>query len=520
MTPQYTRFAYIVLGVSTVLAFLLRLRHIGNLELDVDTSCAIASAISIDHYPDKIWRLLNYSDSRPLSVLPVYLLQVLDIPVNYLSTELLGLLLWVVTAWVFYLSLRFFASARKAVLLTALLILYFGAITTAEFTPYNSEAFSITLLSICLYLFLRLTYTGYQSAKLVALLGLLLGSLIYAKFQNAPMGLLIAVFTYLGVWRVGKWPLFTVAGILPTLVINLIYLTRGKVREFWVNYLFNYAEYSYTTKFSPLSLPERFHPLHALNYLVRDYQSAILFGGLLLSIFLGGMYYLFSRKKTTEKYVIGFGFALILTSLYAILQSGNYFGHYKLYLIIPLLFFVGVLGSALPRKAGLVVSSIIVLTFILQTGVNLIRPIDHTPYQFLRSDLRVAEFIRENTVPGSGIVVWGWLPKFHYLTGQPCGYRNSITFQLFLKSNLLDDRVAHFLNDLEENRPGMILEDEGGHHSHLTAIYKPLDTFPLIGDYIARHYVKVGSEEGISFYKRKEFASLTENVAAARKIDP
>jgi len=490
------------------LTLLFRIPFLTDLEIDVDTSTWIASAISIDYYPDKLWKMLTFTDSRPLTVLPVYGMLYAGIPVNYISTELLGLVIWLLIAGINFFTLRYLIPEKAALILSGCGAVFIGSCNASDFTAYNSEFVSILMLSFSTLVAVRL-YTGKFSVYGILLSGIVLGAVIYAKFQNAPMGLVIAGFTILLLFQNKKFKMmiwFILMGFAPTLIILLIFTWKGAPDQFWINYLLNYLEYSFTTQFQSLTMAERFSPFRAMRFVLHYYQSRLFFGTLLMSLMVG-IYFLARSKKirvALQSPIFLFALLLLISSLYAVLQSGNAFGHYLLYLIIPLVLMLAVTAHLVRPPQISTLCLLLLSGTVCQISINLIFYHDRLPPATFRNDHQIVKVITDHSTHTDNMVIWGWIDRLHHLSGRACGYSMAHTHHLFLhQSRLLPYRMDSFLTDMATNRPAVFVEDTGGRYSPLPGIFRPLDEYPEIRQYINQHYHLLTSIEGINIYRRK-----------------
>ncbi len=485
---------------STIL--FLRILHLRDIEIEVDTSTWIAASISIDRSPDPLWKLFLFSDSRPLTVLPLYLLLQTGLPLNHITSELVAVLLSLGTIYVAYRAFCYWLPPTRAWLVVSCYALFTGSISSSTYAPYNSEVISIFLLTVCLYGYLNLHHQAYRSTVLLLATGLLLGSLLYAKFQNVPMGLVIAGFIAAGLIRLKKWQslsLFILAGILPTLLVNLLYFSKGDLSGFWFNYLLNYFEYSYTTQFQSLPLAQRFSPARVARFILDYPDSRFFFATGFAGAFIGGVWLLTVRRFPVRLLL---PVLLLATSLYAVLQSGNSFGHYLLYLFFPLLLFVGALITGLPPAKGKILLILILAAAGFQALYNVATPFRRPAPEDFPYDQQVVAQIRQHSGSTDNIVIWGWIDRFHYLSQRACGYRLAHTHQLFLNSQLLPYRIDLFLSDLKESRPALFLEDRTGQNSTLPQLFKPLDSYPQISQYLQENYTLLTIINDIAIYKR------------------
>jgi hypothetical protein len=240
------RGAALIIIAILLLLWVVRIPFLRDREYDIDTSTWLSAVIAINHYPDKLWTLLNYTDARPLTVFPLLAGSWAGMPVNYGSAEIIGLLLWTGTVLLLYQICKLFAGRSLSLVLTWSLALFLGTICHI-FAAYNSEHNSIFMVTAGVALFFLYVYRRWTSPVVASVTGLLLGSLVYAKFQNAPMGLLTGAFLLLAMAQRKDWRnmmALIVGCLFPTILVNVFYGMRG-------NWMFSGTTISGTTSIIP-----------------------------------------------------------------------------------------------------------------------------------------------------------------------------------------------------------------------------------------------------------------------------
>jgi len=524
--------ASLLLGV-----FLLRWSNMTPREPNIDTSTWLAGVISIDKSSDPIWTWLNYTDGRPLTVAPLLIAGALGFEATYPVAEGVGIICWLITLVILYNTLRWLSlSAMRALMVVLPLLTWLGTTAYHDHLAYNSEAVSVLMLtaglSAYVYAFHRrdVPATNRQLSFMFWLgLGIGLGLLVYAKFQNVPMGLVIAAFLAYELiikkaWKSLSW--LVVGGFMPTVVINVYFALRGELDTFWNNYFWYYFYYGYSEEFSKLPVWKRFSPWRAGSLMWQSYAIRFVFGNFhhllvnfivskrlqRLAVLVG---FLSTVKKVSfdrSNRLLLFAVTFLGVTFYAILQSGNPYTHYTLFLPMPLTFLIGVLLS---RPSTLQWGSLkngvygIILVSALGQGLfNLTNRQPLEPLGYDEIDQQVVKIIKENTKPTDHLVIWGYADRFYIYTGLPMGYRWPHTIGIYWPSTLHDIRVKDFLADMNQNQPvifvdlnGSLINTEGKtEHQH--------EYFPPIANFVKQHYqliaqVNDGSPKGARIYKRK-----------------
>lgn len=506
--------AALIAAMLTMLC-VFRFPYLREREYDIDTSTWLSAVIAINHYPDKLWTLLNYTDARPLTVFPLVAGSWAGMPVSYSSAEIIGLLLWMGTTWLLYLICKLFAGRNTSLIITWSLTAFLATICHI-FAAYNSEHVSILMVTAGVALFFLYVYRRWDNARVAAGTGVLLGSLVYAKFQNAPMGLLTGVFLLAVMagrrdWR-NMFALF--AGcLLPTVWVNIYYGMLGKLDVFWNNYFWNYYYYSFTTQFSSMPMAERFSPWRVVPFLFYATSSGIYL--LVLTAMAVVLPVLaFEKWKTEVKgqwILFLFSFMLLILSVYAVLQSGNNFEHYKLFLIVPLLIFNGLMISVSRPVVQKLAVAFLLLGSVLQTAVNLKyldQDVGYDPW--VDVDRKIVSHIVRHTSPEDRIVVWGWRDGLHVSAQRAMGYRDVHTFHFSMNSPLISAWTDDFLEDMEENKPKIFVEAMIRDYSERGHQFLPHDKVPVVREYVREHYRFVAELAGVRIFHRKEVPELSQ----------
>ncbi|GGM83464.1 hypothetical protein GCM10010967_14020 [Dyadobacter beijingensis] len=497
-----------------LMVWAVRLPFLREREHDIDTSTWLSAVIAINHYPDKLWTLLNYTDARPLTVFPLLAGSWVGMPVGYGSAEIIGLVLWTGTVLLLFQICKLVGGRSLGLVVTWSLAVFLATICHI-FAAYNSEHSSIFMVTAGVTLFFLYIYRRWTSRAVAVATGILLGSLIYAKFQNAPMGLLTGAFLLFSMAGRKDWAnagALLLGCLLPTLFVNVFYGLRGKVDVFWNNYFWNYFYYSFTTQFSSMPIAERFSPGRVIRFIFYATSSGIyVFTLSALAVALPVITFKKWRSGVGEQGIaLAFSFLLLLLSIYAVLQSGNNFEHYKLFLFVPLLIFNAFfLARSQPvvRKFAI---GFLLLGGVLQTAVNLRyldRDVAYDPRT--ETDRKVVGHIQKHSRASDPVVVWGWRDGLLVSSQRPMGYRDVHTFHFSMKSPLIPNWTEDFLEDMEENKPKIFVEAMIRNYSERGDLFLPHDKVPVVREYVRKHYRLVSELDGVKIFHRKEVPTIS-----------
>lgn len=492
-----------------VLTFVIRFFYMEEVESNIDTSTWLSGMHTVNHYSTWLWTLLNYTDSRPLTVLPLILVSKLGIQVGYIVSECIGLLFWLTTTFFLYKIFDLFLSKETNLILIWGFCLLIGTTFVSDYTAYNSEQLSVLMLTATTYAYLSYCYGKWNNHIGILTFGIVMGSLVYVKFQNVPMGIFItsALLIELLLQKCWKNVVFLIlGGFLPTILINLYYFSQGSLMMFWNNYFWNYFYYAYTTQFSDVPISGRFNLVRIFRFIYFYDDSKWYFIVMTVIVAVGIIANVIKRLPTSswQKKFFFFSFLYLVICLYAILQSGNSFGHYKLYLWVPVTLFTGIIISISPVIVQKYCLLFFLVTSTIIAGKNLLLKEKNLVATHSILDQKIIASIRRNSRSDESVVVWGWRDQLYVRAQRPMGYRDAHSFHFALKSRLIPYWTTDFLNDIQQNKPSVFVDvtkSEG--YSTFAKILSPHNNIPQIKNYITKYYALIETIEGVRVYKRK-----------------
>ena len=212
-------------------------------EINPDETLFIAAAEK--SFKDPVFfRAVDLVTSGPINVYPLMIPAVFGVSPDYVSSRLVALLLIFASIYVIYRSLALLAddaAARIAVLPAAGA---FAVLKYNDFLPYSSEHVSFLLLSLGLYVCVRIFVRPQAHAWELAGLGLLTAAAFLAKMQAVPLVGCVAAVAIAYVQGSGHggrcWrpSLLFVAGLTPLLLANAIgCASAGVWHDFWMEYI-------------------------------------------------------------------------------------------------------------------------------------------------------------------------------------------------------------------------------------------------------------------------------------------
>ena len=500
--------SYAVLSLLFGLIVVIRLIYLRNTETDVDTSTWLSSVITFKHSSSKLWTLLNYTDSRPLTVLPLIAGLFLGFQPDYPDSEIIGLILWILSTYFIFRICGLFMSFSMSLLVTWSMGIFLATIWSG-FAAYNSEHISVFPLTAALFGYVAYVFEKWDKAMISLAIGILLGSVVYAKFQNVPMGMIIGLFLMIEMAKRKNWKhfIFLLTGaFLPTILINTYYFSLDKLSVFWNNYFWNNYYYSYTNQFSNTAITERFSLYRMLSFIIHHSNSGyyILTLGCLIMIGLVFNYKSLLSKSAKKPGLILFAVLYLISSIYAVLQSGNDFEHYKLYLFVPLIFLTTLMMAISSVSVQKYMAVLLVIGSLSQTARNIEELSDMSDYSVNSTlDDKVSQSIQTHSRSSDRIVIWGWCDRLFVKSQRAMGFRDAHVFHFSLKSPLIPSWTKDFLFDMESNKPRLFIEAMIPVYSERGDIFLSHDRVPVIRAYIAQHYTLIDQVDGIKIFRRR-----------------
>lgn len=493
------------LGISFLLFVGIRLLYAPDRQQNIDTSTWIATALTVGKASDPLYTLLNYSDGRPLAVLPLAIAEWIGIPLDYRLTDLIGVLLWCLTLWLFGRILKSFLAEEIALAVVWLPMLLLSMVWN-DFASFNTEVTGNLWLILGLFWLLRISEKPVLG---IAGIGFWLGWLPFVKFQTVPMGIVLGLFAVWKLYRSRRFsalPGLIIGALLPVLLLTTYYAGHNDLDSFWGDYFSNYFVYSYTTEYSDLSPWERFSPVHIVRYLLHSYQFFLywigIFGAILVGLFLQIRRPVLATNDQKERF--WFGLIWLLASFYAVLQAGNNYTHYLLFLIFPSLFLLAVLCSTLEKPVAQKIVLACLGVVVAQASINSFfrKPLDVHPGEPLFQ--QISAEIQNRSQPDESLVLWGYVDRLHVYSRRPMGYRNSNAFWVYFPTSTQPFRIKEFLSDMEQNKPRLFVDVMTPRISMFAEEAYKFENYPVIRNYINRHYQLVKTIEDVRIFERRE----------------
>lgn len=498
-----------MLGLALISMCLIRWRFQLPYELDPDTSAWMSGAISTARSDTPLWTLFNDTDSRPLTVLPLALVELMGFRLTWPMTDGIGVALWTLSILFLFGSFRLYFSEKRSFWLVLPLILFHAGHVWPGFMSYNSEHVCILMLTVGTWGVLRLAQKPV-SVFSSFLLGCWLGLLPFAKLQAVPMGLGLAAFAAWILYQQKSWkPLIALGlgGFLPLIGVLSMYASRQEVDSFWNDYFWNYYYYSFTQVYSSAEVPSRFGWRPIAKAFLQIPATRFFWGSWSLVMLLGS--YFFFRKRHPAPFptaVLWLALSQLVLSIYAVLQAGNPFDHYRLFLVVPSVLGAGLIFQFVPKSWANLLGISLLVVILGEATKNWMTFAYPPTLPLSATDARLSTMLQKHAQPSDKLSIWGYADRFFVLTHLPAGNRLPHAYWIYTQSPLQAYRQRQFLDDLEKRKTTLIWDamTPTVPLPHYEPKIPPRhNAYPAIRQYVEKNYTLIDTLYGTWLYRRK-----------------
>jgi hypothetical protein len=515
-----TRFffkTWFFISISSIFILLQRLPPLLSGPLNPDEDLWIAGGATILNDPG-FWISFDPTTSGPLVVLPVVLIKVFGININYATVRLAALLICIIPSFILlFFSFKNFLNEKISRVLVLPFIVCIAGFHLKNYIAYNSEHMPLLLTALCLFIYSKIYKTGkLSSAYLYFLLGFTLGFFPSSKLQAVPIGLGMAlmVILYLYLEKAGnrkeqlkKTSFFISGGIIPSLAVLLYLAISGGLNDFYQSYIISNLDYAENGLNGQISQWMKFKYFIYLLRTIPD--SGLYFISLFVTSFISLFVLLvFGRKGLGEhKKMLALSSVIVLSAYYGIVKPSNFYEHYMLLFFIPALFFSGTLIGIFQKAFhDYKVSRFFLYFFIIITSiVPFFYYFNSDSYDSGTAGLKkehAAEVISKYALPGDKMALWGWMTNLYLQTGLTLGTRYGDSYHQMTESSLQSYYIHNYLIDLKRNKPKIfvdVIRPEAYFFNDLKLIH---ENFPEIDSYIKENYKKAAEIDQIRIYIR------------------
>ncbi len=472
-----------------------------NQELNPDESQVLSHTLTLLQHPG-YWQSVDGQTIGPLNIYALVIPGAIGFPVDYTTARLVGLFLLSGALFFFWKTVALLRGAAVATI-SVLSPLFLLAFTRhPDFIHYSSEQLPLFLLSLVLYLLIKLYLAASPAPVIGFLSGLVAGMVPFAKLQAVPMALVLAFAAVYHCWNKYRQGgsvqalAATLAGGITFPLLVLAYVFYNQVWEDFIQFYIG-GNVIYAGGNNLFDIPV------TLGRLLWQSPDFLIFTGACL------LPLLFTRFRLSRTGTLPAVTALfyLLASLYAITKSGNLFVHYLHLGIFPLAF--GVALFITPDTITYFrISAVLLLSGFLLSDLLVADRFPSVRRQLSARKLQrsaVVETALPYTKPGDNMVVWGWRCQYYVEAQLPQGTAESHSERCVFDHPMRDAYRSRYLSDLKRNRPAIFIDATGKNslwlQDPLTQSYK---VFPDLAVYIDQNYTRIGEAGGNQLYVRND----------------
>ncbi|MFP5042402.1 hypothetical protein [Parasediminibacterium sp. JCM 36343] len=471
---------YLLLSCFCILV--MRLPTLIANELNPDESEWMAGAMTLVANP-RFWGSVDGTTSGPLNIYPLCLLPLVGLKITYASVRLFAVLfIYFPVFLLLFHAIKTLFNSYVAKMALMPFTLFIAFIVHYDLNAYNSEQVPLLLLSTALYLATQLYKK--ESLALYFLLGFVFGILPFSKLQTVPMGGVIGLFSLYIILKSfsinKKYAFFKIGSMLfgiliPFFIVGFYLWSSNLTYDFIQSYIINNLAYAHGQGFLKLwlGLPAMIwiHTKAAIPF----YASTCIIGIACIIIIVK------SRKAIPDKSkpFLLLSLALFVTAWYSIGKPGTGFPHYQYFIVIPIIFLLGVfMGIANETNSNDVGQGKAFKSFV---GISFFASLLllYSGNKWLSTLYKDGKMVHENPVSievkkhvkeGDKIVVWGSMEnkwgsqnKFYVETNTIQGTRESHSQRQegYIGKEQHQYYLDRYIADMEANKPKVIIDVTG-----------------------------------------------------------
>jgi hypothetical protein len=460
-----------------------------------------------------LWTSFDTTTSGPIVMLPLILIKLTGLDLNYASARLAGVIFCIIPSVIFcFYTIRILLDEKNSRILILPLVACFSFMNMRNYIAYNGE-YEIIFFSSLAILFHTKLMTGNKQSKYLILYGLIIGALPFTKLQATPiaisLGFCLFVFLLQRKTNLISYVYLFLGLVSPLAFILIWLLITGGLKDFWFSYItgnLNYGQPDLGINNSSWLYFKYF------VYLLRTLPDSKFYYITLICVSgLTGIILVFRNKiRQTHFFLLLSSIALLLSAYFSIVKTSHFYEHYFLIFFIPVLYItviiVHISYEAFPQskefKSALIISLIISFLLISIDGITRINNPTSLHNSCLIKNL-TAQTINKYGKANDKMAIWGWNSALYVQTGLILGTRYGDCRCQLTKTVMQEYFLNTYLEDLKKNRP-LIFADiiAPDAHEFTTSEFKH-QNFPLINNYIQINYRKVETIGGKDIYIRR-----------------
>lgn len=511
-------------------------------EMNADESEHIAEALKLLVSPLP-WISVDGFSHTPLSAAPLILPVLFHLPIDYGAAKLMHLIgTWANIAFLHRTLRRVYGDVpSRLAVFPAIIAMSF--VQERDFLAYNAEVPTTFVLSLGLYLLVRLATLPVLNASSVYFVGLVIGLAPFVKLQGvvpalglAVSGAGVLVYRLWGDKRrcVSQMAIFALGGASVAILLALYLVVTGAFDSFWNSYILSnwvYANRNPNVQFGR-------HATHMYKFLAgqaglhlfwrRNVELGVV-SALLLPVV--GAVQVYRRRRGTlrdgsapagtpgtihpgfwpQLGLVALAAVLFFASAYTVVAPLNTYYHYLWFMMIPLaLAGATCLGTMLYAFRSRVAIVVGLLAFAAYSSSQLVWNFATTaqgvllggrPVMMAGDDVSLRMLQLDK--PGHPVAIWGWMCQYYVNTGMYPATRHAISYYAF-EEYLQAYFRGLYLEDLQKNMPVLFVDAVAPGAFWFNQNQYRHEAFPELAAWVSAHYRLADDIKGTRIYVREE----------------
>ena len=478
--------------------------------LSPDEGISVAGALKLTADPVP-WRGFDSTPDGPLSSYLLALPFSLGVPASFSTARVIGLGLLTVALWTLYYAFKWIGGSRVG-RLSLLPPVMFLSLTQTGFVHFSNEYVSICLTSFVVAGTAYLVYgSGATWTRHLAGAGagLSIGALLFVGIRVLPMAMTLFLLVIAALWSLRRRSSAD-AGLVTVTTLGSICLIPGIVLfTVWPTHTLGDAIVSYVkaplAHFGASFMGWSFLWVSAKSYAVFLVASLLLLGA--------GAVAMVGRRVPSGSVLLLLASGLLLVSSgYAIYHPREVNAHCLLLSVIPLSCCAGIIVHLIhdagfwQARAGLLSFSYLALFAVPALSVATVARsplIGYSVHNWKHPQTGPAEAIARYAIPGSRIVVWGWMPECYVQTRTLMATRDPQTSAQIVEGPYRKYYRERFMIDIQAHPPLVFVDAVGpGSWKFTDRANEGHEAFPALAAFIYDNYTIQEISGATRIYKK------------------
>ena len=443
--------------------------------------------------------------------------EIFNLDITFLSTRITAIILLAIII-LCVLKIIYFQIQKiyHTLILIAPLWIFFLFTKDPDFLHYSTELLSTTFLTLS-YLLIKLD-KNFSKKNTIIIAPILLGLVFFSKIQFFPVAiiifLIILIELFLQKKDLRKYFISVFFFLLPSFIIFTLLFVSGNLKDFFINnFIFAYDFISFSQSKNilfevysekkintPISVGEGFKKHLTLNLVFHIIYFYFFISLLLLfkAIKIGFKSIIFNKD-------IIFISLIILSLVAVILIPGKMHRHYLIALVPFLPIFISQLMcliiSDFKKETRFSFLSFFSIGFLILTMISAFlekdkfysKKFDRILFKKQNIHLsspRIFQYLFDEDKQ-TKLYIWGWMPKWYILSYMTPSSRETISEKQIIKNINRDYYRNRLLNDLNENKPDLIIDFVKEKSFRYDKPSQNIESFKKLNEFTNRNYKKL-----------------------------